>query len=197
MHQDLAPEPSGLALTRQFETFRAVVYDDARPDYVLKPGDKPIGTLTIGYGHTGPDIYVGMPSWTEAKAETVLSSDSQAAYDAIDRNVTVTLSASQRAALGDFVFNVGVGAFKNSTLLTLLNKGQYAQVPSQMDRWIDAQGKPNQGLVSRRRSEINLWNGNAPVIQPGPTGPSVKPDLVPDTTIPRPASLLSPAFRMP
>ncbi len=184
-----APEPEGLALTRSFETFRAAVYDDARPNHVLQPGDRPLGTLTIGYGHTGPDVTVGMAPWTETQAETALEGDSEAAYDAVDRTVTVALSPGQRAALGDFTFNAGIDAFMQSTLLKVLNAGAYEQVPAQLERWVDVRGAPSAGLERRRQAEIALWNGAAPALQPRlfPPQPSARPDPVIDAPLPRPA----------
>jgi GH24 family phage-related lysozyme (muramidase) len=44
--------PPVIEIIQEEEVFKGTAYDDARPDYVLKPGDKIIGTLTIGYGHT-------------------------------------------------------------------------------------------------------------------------------------------------
>ena len=50
---------AGLALVREFEGCRLVAYDDLDPDRVLQRGDRLRGTLTIGHGHTGPDVFIG------------------------------------------------------------------------------------------------------------------------------------------
>ncbi len=44
--------PPAIIIIQEEETFKDKAYDDARPEYNLKPGDKILGTLTIGYGHT-------------------------------------------------------------------------------------------------------------------------------------------------
>ena len=63
-----------LRLNSSTETCRLVPYDDARPDYVLKPGDKIIGHLTVGYGHCGPDVHIGFV-WTQAQADAAQIKD--------------------------------------------------------------------------------------------------------------------------
>ena len=57
-----------LLLNASTEQTRLLPYDDARPNYVLKPGDKIIGTLTVGRGHCGPDVHIGQ-AWTMAQVE--------------------------------------------------------------------------------------------------------------------------------
>jgi lysozyme len=53
---------------------------------------------------------------------------------------------------------MGDTAFRSSTLLRLLNQGQYDQVPAQLRRWNMDSGHVVQGLVNRRNKEIDLWN---------------------------------------
>jgi GH24 family phage-related lysozyme (muramidase) len=55
--------------------------------------------------------------------------------------------------------NVGIGAFKDSTLLKRLGAGNYAEVPNQLRRWVRSGAKKVQGLVNRREHEIELGNG--------------------------------------
>ena len=50
-----------------------------------------------------------------------------------------------------FTFNIGINAFRGSTLLRVLNQGHNAEVPAQMMRWTMG------GLDSRRRDEVRLW----------------------------------------
>lgn len=60
-----------------------------------------------------------------------------------------------------FVFNTGVAAFAGSTLLKLLNKGQYASVPAQLARWnkgtVNGKKVVLRGLSNRRAAEAGLW----------------------------------------
>ena len=55
-------------------------------------------------------------------------------------------------------FNVGGGAFRDSTLLRMLNAGQRDQVPAQLRRWNKVSGTVVRGLINRREKEISLWN---------------------------------------
>ena len=76
----------------------------------------------------------------------------------VNSNVKVKLTQNQYNAIVSFTFNVGVGAFRNSTLLNLLNAGDYDSVTAQMRRWIFSAGRQIQGLKNRREKEIELWN---------------------------------------
>lgn len=122
----------------------------------------PVGIRTIGYGHachalpcTGPD-FASLPL-TEQKAEEILINDLQLYETCIKNAVTVALNINEFSALVSFVFNVGCGAFKTSTLLRLLNQGQYTEVPNQLNRWTKGGGKTLPGLVRRRGLEGDLW----------------------------------------
>ena len=78
----------------------------------------------------------------------------------ITRFVKVYLTQAQYDALVCFVFNVGVSAFKGSTLLKLLNHGNYSEIPEQLMRWVHDNGIEVAGLVARREKEIALWEGD-------------------------------------
>jgi lysozyme len=150
----------GIDLLTQWEGFELNVYNDSA------------GLPTIGVGHlltrseltSGKIIIGGVPvkysgGITQQQAETLLGQDLGPTEAAVNGGVKVTLSQNQFDALTSFTFNVGVGAFTASTLLRLLNQGQYAQVPEQLMRWTRAGGRVVQGLVNRRQNEIKLWNG--------------------------------------
>lgn len=72
--------------------------------------------------------------------------------------LAVPVNDNQFSALVCFAFNVGLYAFSRSSLLHLLNRGWYAQVPAQLMRWTKAGGKEWDGLVRRRRDECALWS---------------------------------------
>lgn len=73
------------------------------------------------------------------------------------KRVTVPLQQHQVDALVSFVFNVGGGAFAESTLLRELNAGHYDAVPRELPRWVKADGKTLAGLVRRRQAEGTLF----------------------------------------
>jgi GH24 family phage-related lysozyme (muramidase) len=58
-----------------------------------------------------------------------------------------------------FVFNVGCGAFRGSTMLKLLNAGQIDSAAGQFKRWNKADGKVVTGLTRRRHAEEKLFRG--------------------------------------
>ncbi len=84
----------------------------------LKAYKCPAGVWTIGYGHTGPDVKPG-GTITQAQADALLDKDTDDAESAVNTLVKVPLSQNQFDALVSFVFNTGIGSFKNSTLLRL------------------------------------------------------------------------------
>lgn len=135
---------AGIDLIKEFEGLRTKAYKD------------PVGIWTIGYGHT-ETAKRGM-TVTPEQAEDLLRRDLYTAESAVNRLVTVPLSDNQFAALVSFVFNVGEGAFRGSTLLRRLNAGNYGAVPDQLKRWNRAGGRVLNGLVRRREDEARLWS---------------------------------------
>jgi len=129
------------------------------------------GLKTIGVGHllTRDELSSGkiwikgsavkyQNGLTEQQVYDLLEQDLESFEDAVHNLVKVELNQNQFDALVSFSFNVGVNAFKNSTLLKRLNKGQYHEVPEQLLRWVYSGGKKVKGLVNRRDNEITLWN---------------------------------------
>ena len=95
---------------------------------------------------------------TEAQADQLLDEDLRLFERAVSRLVAVPLSDNQFSALVCFAFNVGVGNLEASTLLKLLNRGWYEQVPAQLMRWNCVNGEVFGGLARRRAAEGRLWN---------------------------------------
>ena len=94
------------------------------------------------------------------QAEALLDKDIADFEAAVSRLCPVTTD-NQFSALVSFAFNVGTEAFRNSTLLRLLNQGQYDAVPAQLARWTKAAGREVLGLKNRRVWEIKMWGGVA------------------------------------
>lgn len=125
----------------------------------------PAGVPTIGYGHTA-GVQLGQ-TITEARADAFLAADLASAARDVDRLVKVPLGANQRGTLASFVFNLGAGNLQQSTLLKLLNKGDYAGAAGQFGAWVKAtvanprtgaQAKVTlPGLVARRAAEKTLF----------------------------------------
>ena len=142
----------GAAFIAHFEGFRPTLYDD------------PVGHCTIGCGHlvhhgptngSEPDEF--KRGITRERALELLQQDAETAATEIARSVKVKLNQQQVDALISFAFNVGNGAFHESTLLKLLNTGDFASVPAQLGRWTKAAGRDLPGLVRRRDAEGALF----------------------------------------
>lgn len=71
--------------------------------------------------------------------------------------VTVPLTQGQLDALTDFVFNLGGGRLAGSTLLKLLNAGDYAAAGQGLLKWDMAAGVHQPGLTARRKAELAMW----------------------------------------
>ena len=104
------------------------------------------GIWSIGVGHTA-----NVKEGDRANDDQIfkwLGEDLKIAEDCINKNVKVPLTQNQFDALVSFVFNVGTGAFERSTLLKVLNLGNYVEAGNQFDRWhIPIE------ITSRRNSE--------------------------------------------
>lgn len=147
---------AGVALIKSFEGFVARAYDDFRPTYQLKPGDKVQGTLTIGYGHTGADVTIGT-AITEAEGDALLRKDLATAEAAVSAAVVKPLTQNQFDALVGFTFNVGGGAMKGSTLIRKFNAGDISGAAAQFGLWNTSKGKVLAGLTRRRAAERDLF----------------------------------------
>ncbi len=121
--------------------------------HLLTRSERTSGKITIG--GQALDYRNGL---TEQQCWDLLDLDLSGSEAVVNEAVKVSLNQNQFDALVSFVFNVGDGAFRGSTLLRLLNQGQLDQVPAQLQRWVRDNGQVVQGLVNRRNKEIALWN---------------------------------------
>tara|TARA_E500000178_G_scaffold271093_1_gene269082 strand:- start:68 stop:544 length:477 start_codon:yes stop_codon:yes gene_type:complete len=135
----------GLALIKKFEGLELDAYKCAA------------GVWTIGYGHT-KGVQEG-DVWSEAQANEMLEIELEEFERYINDNVTVALSQNQFDALVSWVYNLGPANLKASTMLKVLNSGDYEGVPAQIKRWNKAGGKVLEGLIRRREAEALLFIG--------------------------------------
>lgn len=112
---------------------------------------------TIGWGSTGPGIGPGT-IWTKAQAEDRFRKDLSHFGNGVEAALgNAPTSDQQFAALVSLAYNIGIGAFKGSTLLKRHKAGLHAEAASEFLRWNRAAGKVMPGLVRRRAAESELY----------------------------------------
>ena len=132
----LSCSPRGRALIEKFEGLRLTAYQDM------------VGVWTIGYGHTGPDVKAGL-TITQQQAEQLLINDLARFNNGVNALVTVKINQNQFDALISFSYNLGLGSLQQSTLLRLLNAGNFQAAADQFPRWDRAGGKEVAGAALR------------------------------------------------
>ena len=136
----------GFKLLTTFEGCELTAYDDGG------------GVWTMGYGHTGDDVYPGL-TISQTQAEELLRIDLEKFESFVEDAVEAQLNDNQFSALVCFCFNVGPGALGDSTLLRLLNEGNYQGSANQFPVWNKVNGEPWLGLTRRRLAERALFLG--------------------------------------
>ena len=137
---------NGINLIKQFEGCK------------LKAYKCPAGVWTIGYGHTNnvrPDDII-----TFVDARKLLKVDLVIHCNNVEKLVKVPVTQGQFDALVSLEYNIGYNAFKNSTLLKLLNQNKYDEAGEQFSRWVYAGSQKLQGLINRREAEKRLFFGS-------------------------------------
>jgi len=115
----------------------------------------PANIWTIGWGNTkipGKPVTKGM-TCTREEADEEFLIDTQDSQKAVNRLVKVALTQGQFNALVDFVFNLGAGRLKVSTLRKKINAGVWDEIPGELNKWVYGGGRKLKGLVLRRQAE--------------------------------------------
>lgn len=136
--------PTGAAFIKGKEGFRERSYADG-------------GGRSIGYGHQiqpGENIIEPI---TLAEGEALFAADAARFSEGVAGLVAVQISQSQFDALVSLAYNIGLDAFARSTLLQLLNAGDYAGAADQFARWVYSDNAVNPVLQSRRADEAALF----------------------------------------
>lgn len=135
----------GIDFIASFEGFEAEAY--------VCPG----GKLTIGYGHTRnvkrDDVI------TVAEAKQLLQEDVAEAERYVNAFVHAPLRQNQFDALVSFVFNVGCGNFRRSSLLKEVNcdADNFGDIRPRFMAFVKSKGKVSPGLTRRRKAEADLY----------------------------------------
>jgi len=116
---------------------------------------------TIGYGSTGPDIAMGL-IWTVEQCEARFAAQFAQFASAVDGMIgAAPTSQGQFDAMVSLAYNIGVKAFRDSTLRRLHLEGDYAGARGQFARWNKQAGKVLNGLTIRRAAEAEFYAGAA------------------------------------
>ena len=115
----------------------------------------PAGIWTIGYGHTSgvsPNSFITIQEADEYLHRDVATIEMQL------NKLNLSLRQCQWDAIVSFVFNVGIGNFKASTLLAKIRiTPDDNSIMDEFLRWVYANGKVMRGLQKRRLTEMKLY----------------------------------------
>lgn len=147
----------GLEMLKKFEGFVPHAYDDldhkARP---LKAGDRPQGTVTIGYGHIGRHAKPGNVL-TEKEASAILAEELQTYERAVERAITRPMNQNEFDAMVSLCYNIGASNFERSSVKRMFNAGSKTLAAQAFLLWNKSKGRVLNGLVTRRRAERELF----------------------------------------
>lgn len=156
--------PPAIIIIQEEETFKDKAYDDARPNYDLKPGDKIIGTLTIGYGHTNAArdddeiIKIG-DTVTKEEAVEILKKDLQQYVDIVNnrmKSFDVELTQEQFDGLVFATMN-RPEKMSGGALWRAIGSGDEDKIRKEWSETISEAVKDFPGLEDRKEEELDLF----------------------------------------
>jgi lysozyme len=148
---------AGLAIIKAFEGCLKKLPDGRFTTYQC-----PANVTTIGYGHTNlggvpPHITRG-DIWTQADCDSALAADMGKFERHVSRLGPEIKDPNQFAAIVSWSFNCGGPA--SSSVWKYARAGDKAETRVRLLRWNKAGGRVLNGLVRRRESEADLFDGN-------------------------------------
>ena len=137
---------AGIDLIKSFEGLRLTAYKDIG------------GVLTVGYGHTGKDVYKGQII-NQEKAENLLRQDLERFELAVEELLdNAPTTQNQFAAMVSLAYNVGPGNFEKSSVLRNHKSGKILAAAAAFMLWVNAGKLKNvSGLIRRRNAERKLY----------------------------------------
>jgi lysozyme len=135
----------GLALLKSMEGLSLDAYPDG-------------GGWSIGYGHHGNDVYAGQ-TITQQRADDLLAQDLERFENGVENLLAQSAMQEEFDAMVCFAYNVGLNAFKESTLLLHVNEGRHQEAAAEFSKWVYAGSsrQPLPGLVKRREKEAAMY----------------------------------------
>lgn len=145
--------PTSLVLTASLLVSIAVDEGFVGNAYTPVKGDVP----TIGFGTT-EGVKLG-DKITPERALVRLLQDADKFTEAVKRCAPVPMYQYEFDAFVSLTYNIGAGAFCNSTLVKKLKTYDYEGACKEILRWNKFKGQPLKGLTLRRQREYNLCMG--------------------------------------
>ena len=158
---------AGVELIKSFEGLRLKAYQDS------------VKVWTIGYGHTGSDVRPGEVI-TEAEADKLLRIDLNDAEHGVDSALTEDVTDNQFGACVALAFNIGVAAFKESSIVKMINAGDVTLAADRFLLYNKAGGKVRAGLTRRRKAERALYLTDATIDDEAVVAPEPAPVAAPE-----------------
>lgn len=143
MNNDIMTSKDGVDFIKNFEHL------------YLKKYNNYVGLPIIGYGHNITNENI--TNITKDDADKLLLHDLNVIEKIIYNVVKVKLAQYQFDSLISWTYSVGIKILCKSTLLKMLNIGDYNDVPDQMKGWNQINGRVSKDLVIRRNAEANLF----------------------------------------
>lgn len=165
MNDELHLGPDGAELCHHYESLRLQAYPDpGSPRARAKSAGKPYTGLsgapwTIGWGDTGPDVVEGLVITAQEADQRFALRMALEFEPAVRKAVKVPLNQRQFDAVVSIFYNAGVTALSNSTLVRLLNLGDFSGAAGQFPRWDKSGGAVMKGLQRRREAERLMFLG--------------------------------------
>lgn len=137
-------------LMHSFEQCKLEAYPD--------PGSADGTPWTIGWGSTGPDVRKGL-TWTQAQCDARFAADLAVFSAGVDKAIgDAPTTQSQFDAMVCLAYNIGLKAFRGSTVLRKHRAGDYLGAARAFLMWNKNDGKVMRGLTRRRLAESDLYD---------------------------------------
>lgn len=153
----------GRRMLKQLEGIRFFAYADGDGSPITHVNQKYKGFPTIGVGHLLQKEEVTekliKEGWTPSQVDQALELDLFRFEYNLRSHLRRELNQNQWDALIIYSFNIGINAFNKSTLLRMVNQGDFKGASRQFERWVYSGGKKLPGLVNRRLKEKALFLG--------------------------------------
>lgn len=147
--------PNGFLLIAEFEGLRL-------SPYYATAEEKAKGIVTIGYGSTfypnGTKVKIADPPITKTKAMELLQITANSFAEKVNDLIKKEVNQNQFDALVSLAYNIGIGAFKVSSVLRLVNSNPNdPNIKNWFLAWNKQAGKVLSGLTARREKEVKLY----------------------------------------